>query len=151
MAYIRAADVALAYDRIRRSSASLRTCTTALLVAPTPDALAALKILLSLLQSDLIPVQVIPLAGYDDLSSAAKQISSMKSVVLVGFGATVDVVEMLGMKKEMTAYIVDAHRPHALGNVFESPQVLILDDGYLEDHEATLKEAFVVHSVNRPQ
>lgn len=104
------------------------------LVALEPDALCACRILTHLLKHDYIPHKIQPIAGYTDLEKAGRELVApmMESqggsggvVVCLGVGGMVDLGETLGLETAndspysgVEVWIMDAHRPWNLGNVF---------------------------------
>jgi cell division control protein 45 len=105
------------------------------LVALEPDALCACRILTRLLKHDYIPHKIQPVAGYTDLEKAGRELvmPMMESqggsggvVVCLGVGGMVDLGPLLGLEPEgddqpysgVEVWVMDAHRPWNLGNVF---------------------------------
>ncbi|KAF7558991.1 hypothetical protein G7046_g5182 [Stylonectria norvegica] len=106
-----------------------------ILVALEPDALCACRILTRLLKHDYIPHKIQPVAGYSDLERAGRDlvVPMMESqggsggvVVCLGVGGMVDLGPLLGLEPEgedlpysgVEVWVMDAHRPWNLGNVF---------------------------------
>ncbi|OAA43602.1 CDC45 family [Metarhizium rileyi] len=106
-----------------------------ILVALEPDALCGCRILTRLLKHDYIPHKIQPVAGYSDLERAGKELvmpmmetqgGSGGVVVCLGVGAMVDLGPLLGLEKDgeempysgVEVWVIDAHRPWNLGNVF---------------------------------
>ncbi|KAG6019209.1 hypothetical protein E4U40_007269 [Claviceps sp. LM458 group G5] len=106
-----------------------------ILVALEPDALCGCRILTRLLKHDYIPHKIQPVAGYSDLEKAGKQLvmPMMESqggsggvVVCLGVGGMVDLGPLLGLETDgeetpysgVEVWVIDAHRPWNLGNVF---------------------------------
>jgi cell division control protein 45 len=106
-----------------------------ILVALEPDALCACRILTRLLKHDYIPHKIQPVAGYNDLEKAGKElvVPMMESqgggggvVVCLGVGGLVDLGPLLGLEPEgeespysgVEVWVFDAHRPWNLANVF---------------------------------
>lgn len=104
-------------------------------MALEPDALCACRVLTRLLKHDYIPHKIQPVAGYTDLERAGKElvVPMMESqggsgglVVCLGVGGMVDLGPLLGLEPEgddspysgVEVWIMDAHRPWNLGNVF---------------------------------
>lgn len=61
---------------------------------------------------------------------------------MIDCGGTVDLAELLSISPEMMIYLLDSHRPYNLHNVFDNSQLAILDDGFIEENLADLKQAF---------
>lgn len=106
-----------------------------ILVALEPDALCACRILTRLLKHDYIPHKIQPVAGYNDLEKAGRElvVPMMESqggsggvVVCLGVGGMVDLGPLLGLEPEgeespysgVEVWVFDAHRPWNLANVF---------------------------------
>ncbi|KAL7949999.1 CDC45 family [Trichoderma barbatum] len=106
-----------------------------ILVALEPDALCACRILTRLLKHDYIPHKIQPVAGYNDLEKAGKElvVPMMESqggsggvVICLGVGGMVDLGPLLGLEPEgeespysgVEVWVFDAHRPWNLANVF---------------------------------
>ncbi|KAL9488758.1 hypothetical protein ACSS6W_001035 [Trichoderma asperelloides] len=106
-----------------------------ILVALEPDALCACRILTRLLKHDYIPHKIQPVAGYNDLEKAGRElvVPMMESqggsggvVVCLGVGGMVDLGPLLGLEPEgeespysgVEVWVLDAHRPWNLANVF---------------------------------
>ncbi|KAM0250065.1 hypothetical protein ACHAQJ_008758 [Trichoderma viride] len=106
-----------------------------ILVALEPDALCACRILTRLLKHDYIPHKIQPVAGYNDLEKAGKElvVPMMESqgggggvVVCLGVGGMVDLGPLLGLEPEgedspysgVEVWVLDAHRPWNLANIF---------------------------------
>lgn len=105
-----------------------------ILAALEPDALCACRILTALLKRDYIAHKIQPIAGYDDLKNAGKDlVQPMRSqdggsggiVVCLGVGGMVDMSETLGLDVTgedpsggVEVWLIDARRPWNLGNVF---------------------------------
>jgi cell division control protein 45 len=113
-----------------------------ILVALEPDALCACRILTRLLKADYVAHKIQPVAGYADLERVGAELVApmMESrggvggvVVCLGVGGMVDLGTALGLEPEgeeeaaaglatpfggVEVWVVDAHRPWNLGNVF---------------------------------
>ncbi len=107
-----------------------------ILAALEPDALCACRILTALLKRDYLAHKIQPIAGYDDLKNAGKNMvqpmriqqgGSGGVVVCLGVGGMVDISETLGLDSYeegqdpsggVEVWLIDARRPWNLGNVF---------------------------------
>ncbi|KAK2616424.1 DNA replication initiation factor cdc45 [Conoideocrella luteorostrata] len=106
-----------------------------ILVALEPDALCGCRILTRLLKHDYIPHKIQPVAGYNALEKAGRElvVPMMQSqggsggvVVCLGVGGMVDLGPLLGLETDgeespysgVEVWVIDAHRPWNLGNVF---------------------------------
>ncbi|RUS21570.1 CDC45-like protein-domain-containing protein [Endogone sp. FLAS-F59071] len=158
-----------AYDKIKQDSLK-GTCL--IFVAPDVDALCSAKILQasvaanplvaveirhyltvncvfsdqSLLKADYIAHKVVPVSGYTDLSKANQNLiennEELRTIVMLNCGGLVDLSEFFTLSPEVTLYVIDSHRPHNLHNVFGSGQIVVLDDGNIEDEMQNEKKAF---------
>jgi cell division control protein 45 len=91
-----------------------------------------------------VPFKVEPVTSYEDLKRQGeplKEPSAASTIVLIESGATVDLMQYLQPPAAVNILVIDSHRPVALENVFDNSQVLILDDGYLQEHQMALREA----------
>jgi cell division control protein 45 len=109
------------------------------LVALEPDALCACRILTRLFKHDYIPHKIQPVAGYADLERVGRELVAPMMdtrggaggvVVCLGVGGMADLGSVLGLEAEegqednassfgsVEVWVVDAHRPWNLGNVF---------------------------------
>ncbi|KAK4693920.1 cell division control protein 45, partial [Lecanoromycetidae sp. Uapishka_2] len=107
-----------------------------ILAALEPDALCACRIFTALLKRDYIAHKIQPIAGYDDLKNAGKNmVQPMRTqeggtggtVVCLGVGGMIDMSETLGLDLNqegedpsggVEVWLIDARRPWNLGNVF---------------------------------
>lgn len=139
-------DFVKSFDEIRTSSLSHATCKLVIFVSCLDiDALCAAKLISSLLKTDLIPHKIVPVVGFEDLQASFKSAVAddveIKNILCIGCGATVDLLDFLGISDEddtnWTAtkrkiYVIDNHRPWNLDNLFGSPNVVCFLDGYAE-------------------
>ncbi|KAJ4164746.1 hypothetical protein LMH87_006408 [Akanthomyces muscarius] len=117
-----------------------------ILVALEPDALCGCRILTRLLKHDYIPHKIQPISGYADLEKAGKElvVPMMESrggagglVICLGVGGMVDLGPLLGLEPEgeenpysgVEVWVLDAHRPWNLANVFGGFPLLPSSDG----------------------
>lgn len=150
-------DYAKYFDEIKATSLSHATCRLVIFVSCLDiDALCASKMISSLLKSDLIPHKIIPIVGYDDLRNSYQTTiandEEVRNVILVGCGATIDLIEELQVDEEeeqamgvrpKNFYIMDTHRPWNLDNLFASPRVVCFLDGYTDlDKMTTLQQTY---------
>lgn len=121
------------------------------LTALTVDSLCATRILTSLLKRDFIPHTTIPIAGYADLQRAGEEqvlpLTRQRggdggTVVCLGLGGTVPLEVFLGLDTSnengpdnaameehgVEVWVVDAHRPWNLDNVFGASVPAPADD-----------------------
>ena len=86
------------------------------------DALCAYRILKSMFKSDNVPFSVFPVSGSEELRKRGKEIpddEQNRAIVLINCGGTEDVREMMDLKVNCRAYVLDSHRPLSLQNVSE--------------------------------
>ena len=86
------------------------------------DALCAYRILKSMFQSDNVPFSVFPVSGSEELRKRGKEIpddEQNRAIVLINCGGTEGVREMMDLKVNCRAYVLDSHRPLSLQNVSE--------------------------------
>ena len=58
-------------------------------------------------------------------------------------GATADIALLFrDLPTAITVYVIDSHRPWSLDNLFNNSQVVVFDDGSVEDGESDLREAY---------
>ncbi|GAA5991226.1 hypothetical protein JCM10908_006592 [Rhodotorula pacifica] len=118
--------VSAAYHELVGRARGSVACTTFLFVAPDVDSLCAAKLLSTLLKTDDVPHQTVPVGSWVQLHEEASQLAeagSVRSLVLVGLGASADLHTLLGtegcdLPSECMVHVVDAHRPIALANLF---------------------------------
>jgi len=134
------------YQHVVRTHHSLSP-PVLILAALEPDALCACRILTALLKRDYIAHKIQPIAGYDDLKTAGKNMvqpmriqqgGSGGVVVCLGVGGMVDMSETLGLdlyeegedpSGGVEVWLIDARRPWNLGNVFGGdPAQAILEE-----------------------
>ena len=94
-----------------------------------------------------------PVVGYSELKRHYLQLdSNINSVILVGFGASVDLETFLDIEKDEATeddpmkrliYVLDAHRPWNLDNLFGSDVICCLDDGTVQDSLQEEQDAYM--------
>ncbi|KAG7288073.1 hypothetical protein NEMBOFW57_007594 [Staphylotrichum longicolle] len=146
-----------------------------LLVALEPDALCACRILTRLFKHDYIPHKIQPVAGYADLERVGRELVRPMTehrggaggvVVCLGVGGMADLGTVLGLESEsdeeeeqggfggVEVWVVDAHRPWNLANVFGGfplePEtegrrggIVVFDDGDIEEGLEKEREAYM--------
>ena len=73
-------------------------------------------------QSDNVPFSVFPVSGSEELRKRGKEIpddEQNRAIVLINCGGTEGVREMMDLKVNCRAYVLDSHRPLSLQNVSE--------------------------------
>ncbi|XP_034548671.1 cell division control protein 45 homolog [Notolabrus celidotus] len=99
----------------------------ALLVASDIDALCACKILQALFHCDQVQYTLVPVAGWQDLSTAfLEHKEQFKYFVLINCGANVDLLEMLQPDDDSIFFVCDTHRPVDVVNVYNDAQIKLL-------------------------
>ena len=102
------------------------------------DALCAIKILQYLFKCDQILYTLVPVQGRSDLirhfHDNVEQ--NLRYVILINCGATVDLVQDLGLDeedesgeekfKDITIFVADSHRPIHVTNVYNAGQIKLL-------------------------
>ncbi|KAJ1657512.1 DNA replication initiation factor cdc45 [Dispira simplex] len=137
--------------------------TVLVLVSSDPDALCALKILLALLKDDSVAYHLIPVSGPSDLARVNRLwfespstdhtdstgpnwgalATSLRSIVCLNCGALTDILETFQLPEHVTVYIFDSHRPYCLDNLFRYPQLVIFDDGDVDQSLDLVRQAFL--------
>lgn len=130
------------FEEIRTSSLSHATCKLVMFVSCLDiDALCATKLIASLLKADLIPHKIVPVMGFEDLrksySETVADDDEIKNVLLIGCGATIDLLDFLSINEEeqlnsKKLYVIDNHRPWNLDNLFGSRNVVCFLDGFAD-------------------
>ena len=123
-----------------------------ILTSLTVDSLCATRILTSLLKRDFIAHTIIPISGYSDLQRAgatlvlplAKQRGGDGgTVICLGLGGAVPLEQILGLdginedgvqdvdmdNHGVEVWIIDAHRPWNLGNIFGESSLALNEEG----------------------
>ncbi|XP_068452375.1 cell division control protein 45 homolog [Clinocottus analis] len=99
----------------------------ALLVASDIDALCACKILQVLFHCDQVQYTLVPVTGWQDLSTAfLEHREQFRYFVLINCGANVDLLEMLQPDDDSVFFICDTHRPVDVVNVYNDSQIKLL-------------------------
>ncbi|KAJ1984932.1 DNA replication initiation factor cdc45 [Dimargaris cristalligena] len=159
MVYITPEQYDEAYQKIVDDAVG-RHGSVLILVSADPDALCALKVLLTLLKDDSVTYHMIPVAGYDDLRrvnrvwfhGGARTHGSgtvqgptnpeLRSVICLNCGGTADLAELFDIPELVTFYVIDCHRPFYLYNLFSHPQIIVFDDGETDEGLEIVKQAF---------
>ena len=113
--------------------------TVLMLVASDPDAVATHMILKALLKSEGVLFTIKAVGGFDDLLEAhemnIKENDDLRSVVLVGCGAMLNLSEAFPLPDEVTCYVLDSHRPVDISNVHSDAQYVVFSDVLLDQEE----------------
>ncbi|KAI8870495.1 CDC45-like protein [Ramicandelaber brevisporus] len=139
----------IAYDKIRQSAAGT-TCSVVICAAADPDSLCALRILASLLRDDFISYRIVPVSGYADLDSINEELKQqaesgeggIRSVITINCGGSIDLGQYFTLPSNVIMYVVDSHRPFNLYNLYANDQVVVLDDGDIEEEMMDVRQAF---------
>ncbi|KAF3917645.1 hypothetical protein AA313_de0207178 [Arthrobotrys entomopaga] len=129
-----------AYNRLKRSSSSA-VPSVLILTSLDVDSLCACRMFTRLLKADYIPHKLHPVAGYQDLAKANKELISnnedLKFLVLLGVGGLVDIAEFLELKRGVECWVIESRRPWNLQNIFAGPGgegfSLVGKDGYVSE------------------
>lgn len=91
------------------------------------DALCACKILQVLFHCDQVQYTLVPVTGWQDLSTAfLEHKEQFRYFVLINCGANVDLLEMLQPDDDSVFFICDTHRPVDVVNVYNDSQIKLL-------------------------
>ena len=103
------------------------------------DALCAYRILKSMFHSDNVPFSVFPVSGTEELRKRGKDIpddEQDRAIVLINCGGCEDVRELMDLKVNCRAYVLDSHRPLSLQNVSEdNKDVYVIRDNSKEGED----------------
>lgn len=149
-----------AYNKILRNSSSHSSCQLVIFVSCLNiDALCATKMLSLLFKKQLVQSQIVPIFGYSELRRHYSQLDdNINSLLLVGFGGVIDLEAFLEIDPQeyvidtdeksgeqsfrRDIYVLDAHRPWNLDNIFGSQIIQCFDDGTVDDTLGEQKEAY---------
>ncbi|CAI4047451.1 hypothetical protein SUVZ_12G1580 [Saccharomyces uvarum] len=149
-----------AYNKILKNSSSHSSCQLVIFVSCLNiDALCATKMLSLLFKKQLVQSQIVPIFGYSELRRHYSQLDdNINSLLLVGFGGVVDLEAFLGIDPDdyvidpdqkpgeksfrRDIYVLDAHRPWNLDNIFGSQIIQCFDDGTVDDTLDEQKAAY---------
>ncbi|EJS42738.1 cdc45p [Saccharomyces arboricola H-6] len=149
-----------AYNRILKNSSSHSSCQLVIFVSCLNiDALCATKMLSLLFKKQLVQSQIVPIFGYSELRRHYSQLDdNINSLLLVGFGGVIDLEAFLEIDPDeyvintdeksgeksfkRDIYVLDAHRPWNLDNIFGSQIIQCFDDGTVDDTLGEQKEAY---------
>lgn len=91
------------------------------------DAICTSKILQSLFKTDNISYTLVPVGGIADLKTAYEENNEeIKFVVLVNCGGTIDLVDILQPDEDVVFFVLDAHKPTDVCNVYSDGQASYL-------------------------
>ncbi|PWN48542.1 CDC45-like protein [Violaceomyces palustris] len=135
----RAKDYSHAYHQIMQLSRNSRSSSTSvlILVATDIDAIAATRILTSLLTEDDVPHRVVPVEGYRGLMRILEDDVSenhdLQSLVFINLGSVLSLPNSIPLPQRCHLHVIDSHRPWNLENLFATSEVneriWIWDDG----------------------
>ncbi|GLG94444.1 CDC45-related protein, partial [Gryllus bimaculatus] len=98
-----------------------------LLVHYDVDAVCACKILQYLFRSDHISYTLVPVRGVEELKYAFLSFcKEVKYVLFVNCGGTIDLIDTLEPENSIVFFVLDAHRPTDVCNVYSPDQVKLL-------------------------
>ncbi|KAJ1534589.1 hypothetical protein HK096_003707 [Nowakowskiella sp. JEL0078] len=132
------------YISIKGSALPPGSSTVLIFVANDLDALCSCKLLSSLLKSDSIAHEIVPISGFRELSeknsTLIEENEQLRSLIFLNCGGMVDLSEYLTLTENMMVYIADSHRPINLHNLFGSDQIMVLDDGHYSVNNENIDE-----------
>ena len=110
------------------------------------DATCAAKLLSSLFRSDNILFTIVPILDAEDLFvTYTAHRASVKYILLINIGATLDIVELLEPEDEQVFFIADSHRPVDVYNAYRGNQVRLLmkndDAGEIPSYEDLFRDS----------
>ncbi|CAK4712902.1 hypothetical protein LEN26_007815 [Aphanomyces euteiches] len=122
----------VAYKQVLSDAIDTYGASVLLLVALDVDSIAAVSILTSLLQADMVAYSLVPVSGYKQLAEMTFS-SEIRSIFLINCGAMVDVYSSLKLT-DQKVYVIDSHRPLHLANVYDRHGIVVLfdDEGQAE-------------------
>ncbi|KOB76537.1 CDC45-related protein [Operophtera brumata] len=94
-----------------------------LLVHLDVDAICTCRILQGLFKSDNISYTLVPVGGIAELKTAYEENNQeIKYVVLINCGGTIDLVDILQPEEDVVFFVLDAHKPTDVCNVYSDGQ-----------------------------
>ncbi|RHY80330.1 hypothetical protein DYB31_010733 [Aphanomyces astaci] len=105
----------VAFKQVVSDAIDTHGASVLLLVALDVDSIAAVSILTSLLQAELVAYSMVPVAGYKQMAAMTFS-SEIRSIFLINCGAMIDVYSTLKLT-DQKVYVIDSHRPLHLANV----------------------------------
>eukprot|EP01138_Halocafeteria_seosinensis_P013728 gb/GECG01014019.1/.p1 GENE.gb/GECG01014019.1/~~gb/GECG01014019.1/.p1 ORF type:complete len:475 (+),score=77.85 gb/GECG01014019.1/:1-1425(+) len=139
------------YAQIKEHAAQ-SGCSVLLLVAPDTDALAACRILTTLMDADNVIYKLKAVAGYLDIREATKTTvvdnEELRSIVMLNCGNLVHTDESLAVDDQPLdlndesapfIYMFDCHKPIYHTNILHD-KVYVLDDGFVPPEEEVPSE-----------
>ncbi|CAB3222245.1 unnamed protein product [Arctia plantaginis] len=104
-----------------------------LLVHYDVDAICTCKILQGLFKCDNVSYTLVPVGGISELKQAYEENNEeIKYVVLINCGGTIDLVDILQPEEDVVFFVLDAHKPTDVCNVYSDGQVRLV---YKDDEE----------------
>ena len=123
----------VAFSKMKEDAVEAGGCTVLIFVAPSCDALCALRILIELFKAEEVSYKIKPVSSYDDLyhsyEELVKESDSWRSIVMINLGASIPLSENFALGDDVTCYVMDSHRPIDLYNVHSDAQYVVFDDG----------------------
>ena len=105
-----------------------------ILVSSNIDAIAALRILVGLFKSDVIPYEIIPVQNYDEVDkeiiNCQKIQDDIKGFVFINCIGEIDLTKYwFCQEKNIITLVTDSKRPIHHKNIRNSSNIVIIDDG----------------------
>ncbi|RHZ07765.1 hypothetical protein DYB26_009464, partial [Aphanomyces astaci] len=116
----------VAFKQVVSDAIDTHGASVLLLVALDVDSIAAVSILTSLLQAELVAYSMVPVAGYKQMAAMTFS-SEIRSIFLINCGAMIDVYSTLKLT-DQKVYVIDSHRPLHLANVYDRHGTVVLFD-----------------------
>ncbi|ETV99506.1 hypothetical protein H310_08180 [Aphanomyces invadans] len=122
----------VAFKQVVSDAIDTHGASVLLLVALDVDSIAAVSILTSLLQSEMVAYSMVPVAGYKQMANMVFS-TEIRSIFLINCGAMIDVYSTLKIT-DQKVYVIDSHRPLHLANVYDRHGTVVLfdDEGQAE-------------------
>ena len=69
--------------------------------------------------------------------------TQLKSIIMINVGGVIDIEEFFSpLPSQVKIFVIDSHRPLELANLFKSEQVVVLDDGEVDEDLGEVQEAY---------
>lgn len=122
---------------------------TVLLVHYDIDAVCSCRILQTLLRFRQVPYTVCVVRGLEDLKNAFREHrEDVKYFVLINCGGTIDIIELLEPDEDIVFFVLDAHRPTDLCNIYSESQIRLLWSREDDNDVPSFEDVFSDEEVN---